>query len=360
MRSKNVSTFEVFWNARKDGKRNIPAPDSQNHPPFIKSIIDTGQRHVDEIGRKWEEEDKKLNGQYQNAFDKKRMAEQDYEEAQTRKSEAVERHKEAELNLQNLEHVSPGRKGYWLFFIFLMLAEFPINSFVFELFGEAKWLTYLMSLLICFAIPYSAHIAGMDLKSGVGKSKVITIKFIIMMVVVICLLLSIAYMREKFFEGAKAQEILGIEMDYRLITTLFFLINGFVLLIAMWTSYNAHPKDPKTFHMILNEYEKARKNEVESLQKFEMAKKRLEQANDALNIIISNRQNGFNARQNEANEYIDICNNVVNYYRTKNLQCRLDKASPKCFEKEIEIRFPDSLKELLWDWDLKMVTSSHS
>jgi hypothetical protein len=348
MRGKKISNFEVRWNARKDGKRNIPASASEEHPPYVKSIIDIGQRHVDEIARLWEEQEKTLEGQYRNAVDKKNIAEVDLEKAEVEKETAEARFMGTEADLRNLEHVSPGKKWYWVFFIFLIIVEFPINSFAFQIFGESIWLTILLSLLICFAIPYSAHMAGMELKSGVSKSKTVTIKFFFMIFIVVGILITIAYMREKFFEGAKPQEVLGVELDNRIITLLFFLINGLVFLIAMWTSYNAHPKDPKTYHTLLTDYDNARKNKIESFRKYQVAKEAMEKANETLNNITAKRKNGFDARQNEAYEYVDRCRNTINYYRTKNLQIRPDNTTPRCFEKDIVIKFPNSLEKLDW------------
>jgi hypothetical protein len=101
-------------------------------------------------------------------------------------------------------------------------------------------MTYVMSALLCFIIPWTAHIVGTQLKEGIGG--VAAAKLVISLVLIIGTLLGIAYLREKYFEGTAIQEILGIEMDVRIVTLLFFCVNILIFIVTTWTAYaSTHP-----------------------------------------------------------------------------------------------------------------------
>lgn len=347
------------WNGWRDGCKNYPAQDARHPAQFVRELMDACENQLARLGKSWKQEEEKLNADYHKAFDSNRTSEQTLKQAEERNQNAIQTYEDSKADLDYLEHVSPSKKWYFVLFSFLTIAEFPINSFVFELFGEARWLTMIMSVLLCFGIPWAAHIAGKALKEGLRNDRVIAIKFVVMLMMISGLLAGIAYMREKFFEGSEVQQVLGIDMNVSIVTMLFFLINGTVFLIAMWTSYSAHPRDPKTFHTILRKYREAESEYNLTQRQLAGAKEEKERAANRLHDVISKRKNGFEKMRNEAVEIMKSWNNHIRYYCKINIRNRTDGCEPVSFYTEPVYKIPEGLQKLEWDWDEEIIGLNH-
>lgn len=346
-----------WWNGWRDGLKNYPEKDARHPAQYVRELMDACDNQLAGLGKTWKQGEEKLNAEYHKAFDNEQKSDEALIQAEDSNQTAATTYEDAKAELDDLEHVLPSKKWYIVLFTFLTLAEFPINSFVFELFGEARWLTMIMSALLCFGIPWAAHIAGKALKEGLRNDRVIAIKFVIMLMMIAGLLTGIAYLREKFFQGSEIQQILGIEMNVSIVTMLFFLINGTVFLIAMWTSYSAHPRDPKTFHTILRKYREAESEYNLTQRQLAGAKEGQERAANRLHDVISKRKNGFEKMRSEATEIMKSWNNHIRYYCKINIRNRTDGREPVSFQSEPVYKIPEGLQTLEWDWDEEMVTS---
>ncbi|MBE0427249.1 MAG: hypothetical protein IBX72_11480 [Nitrospirae bacterium] len=351
--------LKIWWNGWSDGRKNYPEKDARHPAQYVRELMDACENQLARLGKNWKQSEEKLDAEYHKAFDNNQKTDEALKQAEDRNQGAATAYEGAKSELDYLEHVSPSRKWYIVFFTFITLSEFPINSFVFELFGEARWLTMIMSALICFCIPWAAHITGKALKEGLRNDRVIATKFIVMGLMIIGLLTGISYMREKFFEGG-VQQILGIEMDVRIVTMLFFLINGTVFLIAMWTSYTAHPRDPRTFHTILRKYREAKKQFTMAERQLGEAEKEQERATNRLHDVISIRKNGFEKMRNEAVEVIKSWDNHIRYYCKINVRYRKDGSEPVSFHAEPVYKIPEGLQKLEWGWDDEIIRPANA
>ena len=79
-----------------------------------------------------------------------------------------------------------------------------MNSVVFDILGEAKWLALLI------------------------------------MIIVMDVLISVAYIRVKFVEGSKIATLLGIVMDPRMVTIVFLSINMLIFMVATIVVFLSH------------------------------------------------------------------------------------------------------------------------
>lgn len=357
--TKKYTRIKIWWNGWRDARKGYPANGAGQPSQYIKELIDACEYQLAEIAKKWSKEEKKLCAEYHKAFNRYEGGKNELDPAEKKLAKAEAAYENAEAKLDDLEHVSPQKGWYIVFCIFLILAEFPINYIVFDLFGEAKWLSMLMGVLICFSLPWAAHTTGMALKVGIKGNPVVISKVVATIVIVCGVLGGIAYIRQGFFNGNEIQEVLDIQLNDNVVITLFFLINGLAFLICMWTSYNAHPKDPKSFNDIIRKHKTARENTKKTLNLFLRAKSELEQASKVLDDIISKRKNGFEMAQNEALKIMKIWDNDIRYYCKVNIRHRKDRNEPACLNLKTAYSIPENLQGLKWDWDKEMITSKH-
>ncbi len=342
--------LKALYNGWRDGRRNYTSPDADTPSQYVREMKNACEHQLAHLAEKWKEQDKKLFAEYRTCKEHLDISERSLDETQRDNNEAREKLDLATRALDNLEHVSPGKRWYIVFFIFITLVEFPINSIIFDIFGEARWLTMLMAASICFTLPWAAHIAGKALKEGLVRNRVVTAKFSIMLVLVVALLGAFAYMRERFLTGMEAQKFLGASVDQNMMTILFFLINGFVFLIALWTSYSAHPKDPVTFERILKSYDLAKQLEKETYERTRKAETACKKASQDLNDAISKRKNSFEKTQNEADAISQGWNSLIHHYYKVNVRHRRDGKEPPSFHGDTTYRIPKDIEALDWDF----------
>ena len=131
--------------------------------------------------------------------------------------------------------------SYWLIFAFLAVCEFPMNSVVFDILGEAKWLTFLLAARLGVIIPLAAHFLGIQLRAeSPFESLRGAFKALLIMIIVMDVLISVAYIRVKFVEGSKIATLLGIVMDPRMVTIVFLSINMLIFMVATIVVFLSH------------------------------------------------------------------------------------------------------------------------
>jgi len=356
---KRYFTLKIWFNAWRDARKDYPSSETGNLPHFIIELKTACECQLARLAAFWNEQEKRLMGEYQKAFERRQRALGSVKQIETRLKEARALLEDCKYDLDNLEALSPGRTGYVLFFIFLLVTEMPVNYIVFQVFGEPMYMTVLMSSLLCFILPWSAHLMGMTLKEGLNRNPVRWIKVISCLILTAGLLGAIAYVRQGFFNGSSVQDFLGIRLDQDTITVLFFSINSLAFLTATWTSYCAHPSNPQTYRNILAHYTDAQKNVHETEKLLEGAVSELELASNELNDIISRRLKGFHQTRDKAVSIIKNWDNDVRYYFKVNVRHRRDKKDPVSFHNEIDYFVSSTLESLDWDWTKEMITSLH-
>ncbi|MBM3404911.1 MAG: hypothetical protein FJY10_08485, partial [Bacteroidetes bacterium] len=179
---------------------------------------------------------------YCQSLDDFERLKKEYETDNQEKQELRKRYIQAEEAYQDMQppSINPNWALFWL--VLIAIAEFPLNSIVFEIFGQERIETYIMSGIICVGIPLMAHFLGKagrkEIKSGTDKAILI-----ICPLIVLSMLVAIAIIRMLYFKEMTTK----INASPETMTIIFVIINIFIFVVATIISYNAaHPK-PEEF-----------------------------------------------------------------------------------------------------------------
>jgi len=343
-------------NGRIDGKKGIPPIDQVEHSQFERELISAAEENLSYIGISKEKRDRKLKTKYCKAkFQKK-----NYDEQIPHMKKALEKSQQefeaSKKGLDNLEYASIRGVFYWMLFIFFVIAEFPLNSRAFFIFGEDKIMTAIMAATICVGIPILAHFSGIYLKKylkGISlKERVATVTFVT--TILLCLggvWAGIAYIRGKYFEARGLpeterilQEVIKM-VNINIAIAIFLVINAFIFLIIAWAAYLAYPAEPKEYRNIKRRFKEARKERRAAQKSLSKAEKESLKASKKLEKIRALRQQNI-LRECDAtkNGYL----NLIWVYRKENLRTKDSLQIPESFKVEPSFRMPSDLS---LDWE---------
>ena len=346
----SYSTLNAWWNGRRDGKIPVPPSEQEEHAPYELELQKLAEENIRRVAQRWEQMDRKLKSEYCKARFQRESAQKGFNAASVDHQEAEEDADTARQLIKEIygkEHLSPW--GYRMLMILLGIVEFPINSVVFDLFGEAKAFTYLMASGIALVIPLSAHYAGVFLKSEPfrkgGSNTERTL--LVLSILAPCLVLGfIAYFREKFFEAAGVHKILGIEMDPVLVMITFLGINLLIFFVGLLISYFHHDPQVQRLRKELKVAMKNLEGESEDLAHFEALRRTTEHRYHEIRHL---RQNEWEHKRHEALEIKSIVERLIQHYRKHNLRARKDGKLPRSFKTLPAIELPEALQEIEWD-----------
>src|ERR671925_548943 len=141
---------------------------------------------------------------------------------------------------------------HWALIGFLAVGEFPLNTVVFRLFGEAEYLTYVMASTLAIVIPLIGVFIGVHLRHSLPKRVGSLLIGILTPAVVGATLYAVSLLRNTYivsqFSGSGQVATEGNQMAYAL-----FALNALVFFGAAVASYFAHDPDEKLdgFHHAL-------------------------------------------------------------------------------------------------------------
>ena len=312
------SIFGAKRMGKKDGKSNPPIPpwDSPNQPPYILELVEAAEHDIRLYLDNWKKRDGILEKEMGSAEIRKDNAKVSRDNA---KKTLYDAEKEYEQKMGTKPPVGGGGKAwYWLFVGLLFIAEFPLNSIVFRVFGESEILTMLVTLVMAISIVGCAHFLGNIIKENKwGRIEIIFTVFLIL--VPLAVLYFVAFLREKYLKGITEGFQWTEAMKWG-----FWGINIIIFLVATIASYFAH--DPL-------------------LQNVKRARKKYKRAQDEYESALTKLIEKLNERISKAEEYLykmrwikDTAQYLMHIYRTENLRIRKDKGDkndyPKSFLKE--------------------------
>jgi len=318
---KFIGKIQAWWNGRKDGKANIPT-DVKLTPPYIKSLINTGNACIKSVAEKWSNLDMKLKKDWMNA-------EFEYNKAQTYLQTAHQRENEMESKFE--EHndgIKPekntGRGYFWYSIIVLLITipEFMLNKFFFKTHGEAEIYNWALALGIGIMFGTLAHTLGINLRKIKLSKKYIVISSVITGIAITGIV-AMSILRSNYFNDNSP----GTIFAYGAINLLLFA--GLTFL-----SFTKHK-------LVEKEYKNALRGKIK-------AEKNLHKWQDKLNDAKSRRQKGFDFHKHRAIMQEDFIHWLCNIYWTKNFRTRKDG----CFEelsKLPSLSIPNELLDLEWD-----------
>src|SRR3989442_1301274 len=148
---------------------------------------------------------------------------------------------------------------HWGVILFLGIGEFPLNTVVFRLFGEAEYLTYVMASTLAIMIPLIGVFIGIHMRHSLPRLAGNILMGALTPIVVGGALYAVSllrnvYIASSFSEGAPAAA------DQSAMAWALFALNSLVFFGAMAASYFAHDPDEKLdqFHRSLKSLDRKR------------------------------------------------------------------------------------------------------
>ena len=278
--------------------------------------------------------------------------------------------KEAELEKPNYdacrkkfeEFVTPSISKFWMFFwlVFFCIAEFPLNSIIFQILGENLIFTSIVAATVCVGIPIAAHLVGKSIRQE-NKNTIEKIWIILLPLIVIGAITYVAIFRTVYFEANKTVQALHLKINPNTLTIVFVIINLLIFIIATIISYEGtHPR-----HREYKSAKKRYKNALKSLKKeseeADAAAKILNDANDKLQNRKTCRKKKHEGFCERARIIKSISEGLIHTYRQSNLFARKTNDIPVSFKTALnELIIPDSLipEKLDWNCDEETVKTS--
>jgi hypothetical protein len=227
----------IVAEGQKDGERNIPEMGSYTPAPFEQALIANGEQAVQQIYKAASARIAKLRPvveSYQRQVDALEQRMRPVAEAY--KARSAELGRDATILFPPVLH--------WILIAFLAIGEFPLNTVVFRLFGEAEYMTYIMASTLAIIIPLIGVFIGVHVRHAIPK-RVGTLLIGILTPVIVCATLyAVSLLRNTYIAsqngGGAPVAPEGSQMTYAL-----FALNALVFFGAAVASYFAHDPDER-------------------------------------------------------------------------------------------------------------------
>lgn len=240
------SDWSVARRGRQDGTAEPPIPPwkSTELPPFLREMKDLGDSSVLAISRTWARRNEDLEPRVRNALERER-------DAREKLPAAVEEHEDARQHYINVHGRRPQEDRFtllrWYKFVIglLFVFEFPMNMFVFRLFGENELLTALVTFGLAFALLLSAHHLGKQLREGAVRSRKNVAITLASIVFPIAALAAVSYMRKVYLE--QMEETAGL-LTGQAMLVVFLTVQVLIYVIAALMSHEYHDEPSLRLH----------------------------------------------------------------------------------------------------------------
>lgn len=328
------SDWRVARRGRQDGKAEptIPPWKSTELPPFLREMKDLGNSSVLAISRTWARRNEDLEPRVRNALERER-------DAREKLSAAVEEHEDAREHYIQVHGRRPQEDRFtllrWYKFVIglLFVFEFPMNMFVFRLFGENELLTILVTFGLAFALLLSAHHLGKQLREGAVRSRKNIAITLAAIVFPIAALVAVAWLREQYLEGMGG---IAAELSGRAMLIVFLTVNVLIYVIAALMSHEYHDEPSLRLHKAATARAAA-----------ERALAKAERAVAAAKIRHHETWQRF---RNRALEIQDAVQRSSSIYWRENYSARPDRGKqktdyPAAYGKVLELDIPANLQE---------------
>jgi hypothetical protein len=238
--------------AAKDGERNIPEMGSYTPAPFEQALISHGEQEVQQIYQQTSFRLAKLQPVFQ-AFQRR------LEDADRRLRPVSEGYKTRSQELGREVTIPFPMALHWALIAFLGIGEFPLNTVVFRLFGEAEFLTYIMASTLAVMIPLIGVFIGVHLRHSLPRLAGNILIGVLAPVSVGGALYAVSLLRNTYIASQIAPGA-AAAADQGSMALALFALNSLVFFGAMAASYFAHDPDERLdrFHKSLKTLERKR------------------------------------------------------------------------------------------------------
>lgn len=222
---------------QKDGERNIPEMHSYMPAPFEQALIAHGEQDVHRTYTRASFRISKLHPMFHTS--QKRL-----EELERRIKPVADgyRARSRELGRDAMAPFPPAL--HWALIIFLGIGEFPLNTVVFRLFGEAEFLTYVMASTLAVMIPLIGVFIGIHLRHSAPRLAGNIVIGAMAPISVGAALYAVSLLRNTYIASQVSPGALATA-DQTSMAVALFALNSLVFFGAMAASYFAHDPDEK-------------------------------------------------------------------------------------------------------------------
>jgi hypothetical protein len=341
-----------FWPPKwpfREPKEPEPQATQKETALFELALKEAAENDIQLVAERWAELDTKLKGDYCTALAELRQAQgivpKEQREAQAAAAECkVAEEKFFELPAPSLE---PRWAVFWLFII--GIGEFPLNSVVFQIFGQGRLETYLVAGGLCVTIPLFAHWFGRSLRQA-AKNNTDKVLIAISPLFVLGLLGVIGVVREKYFQAMEVQNLLGINLTPTQGTIVFILINIGIFFVAAVITYEGTSPDLPTYNSRKTRWRYAQKVLARESNRAGVASAHLRKAYTAYQSRRQIRQKQFERCAQRAKSIKELNDWFISVYRSANREARRTAGSPPCFRNSPqEAKLAEALLKMDWE-----------
>lgn len=335
-----------WWNGWRDGRRGIPTPEQREPAAYEAELYHFTGECLHNLARRWEERDGKLHTDECSARARltdttaaRRLA----AEEQARRMADIAEAERASMAAAERERIP--LPLYWLLQAGLGATEVPLNTVVFNLFGESRALTLLMAASLGFLIPICAHLSGSALRSGALGHKgrrVDRLLFVGQALILLGLLLGIAYVRATYLHDV-AEEVVGIRLHPAAALATFAFFNTAFCGAGALLAYNHADPELRRAAATVHHTRAMYRASARSLARSIAAE---QQAERARNTAEAQRLHEFQRARHEAHEWQCAVQRLVASYRKINLRSRGVPHRPASFIGTASVPLPDAFSGL--------------
>ena len=155
----------IVAEGQKDGERNIPEMGSYTPAPFEQALIANGEQSVQQIYKAASAKIAKLRPVVESL-------QRQLNDLERRMKPVTESYKARSAELGRDAMIVFPPVFHWVLIAFLAVAEFPLNTVVFRLFGEAENMTYIMATTLAWTAIISLTFLITDLLYALADPRV--------------------------------------------------------------------------------------------------------------------------------------------------------------------------------------------
>ncbi len=236
--SMTFSDSRILDEGQKDGEKNIPEMGSYQPAPFEQVLIANGERRAQQAYQKASARIAK----HKPLFETYKKHWEDLEARITRVTHLMTARKQ-ELGR---DLAIPFPYVYHLaLIVFLGIGEFPLNTIVFRLFGEAEFLTYVMASTLAVTIPLLGMFVGIHLRITLPRQVGNVVVGLLPVLAVGAALYSISMLRNTYISSQGDPTGAAMASTQENMVYALFAINMLVFCAAIVASFFAHDPDEK-------------------------------------------------------------------------------------------------------------------
>lgn len=227
----------ILTEGQKDGERNIPEMSSYMPAQFEQALIAHGEQEVHRTYERASLRIAKLLPLFQTLH-------KHFTDLEGRLQALVERYTVRKKELGR-EVMAPFPYKYHVALIlFLGIGEFPLNTIVFRLFGEAEYLTYVMASTLAITIPLLGLFIGVHLRQSAPRIAGNIVVGMFIPLSVGAALVAVSMLRNTYISSQMASST-GVVGDQQQLAYALFALNALVFCGAVVSAFFAHDPDEK-------------------------------------------------------------------------------------------------------------------